>query len=171
VRTFVESCRYPIHKVGVGRGLGLGTRGRGSEPAAAAVWGMSIEEYMDRADPWPLNPNGELLLGVKIESPQGVSNVEQILSVPGLGFAEMGPGDLGLTLGYKQVPRDPYPPDMQEARQRVFHACQQRGIAFLEGCTPENITRKIDEGVRVIAGQREETARVGRVHSRRTMPV
>jgi 4-hydroxy-2-oxoheptanedioate aldolase len=171
VRAFVESCRYPIHKAGVGRGLGLGTRGRGSEPLAAAVWGISVEEYMDRADPWPLNPNGELLLGVKIESPQGVSNVEQILSVPGLGFAEMGPGDLGLTLGYKQVPRDPYPPDMQEARQRVFHVCQQRGIAFLESCTPENITRKIDEGVRVIAGHREETARLGRAHTRRTMPV
>jgi 4-hydroxy-2-oxoheptanedioate aldolase len=126
---------------------------------------------MDRADPWPLNPNGELLLGVKIESPEGVSNVEQILSVPGLGFAEMGPGDLGLSLGYKQVPRDPYSPAMQEARERVFHACQQHGIAFLEGCTPENVARKIDAGVRVIAGQRQETAQLGRAHTRRTMPV
>src|SRR5438128_4215913 len=152
VRAFVESCRYPMHKVGVGRGLGIGTRGRGSEPAAAWVWGLSPEEYMDLADPWHLNPQGELLLGVKIESLEGVSNVEQILSVPGLGFAEMGPGDLGLVLGYKQVPREPYPADMQEARERVFAACRARGIAFLETCTPETIVRKIDEGVRVIAG-------------------
>ena len=113
---------------------------------------------MDLADPWPLNPHGELLLGVKIESLEGVSNVEQILSVPGIGFAEMGPGDLGLVLGYKQVPREPYPPEMQDARERVFAACRARGIAFLETCT-ENIVRKIDEGVRVIAGHREETAR------------
>ncbi len=171
VRTFVESCRYPMHKVGVGRGLGIGTRGRGSEPAAARVWGLSPEEYMDLADPWPLNPQGELLLGVKIESLEGVSNVEQILSVPGLGFAEMGPGDLGLVLGYKQVPREPYPPEMQDARERVFAACRARGIAFLETCTPENVARKIDEGVRVIAGHREETARVGRAHTQRTLPV
>jgi 4-hydroxy-2-oxoheptanedioate aldolase len=171
VRAFVESCRYPIHKVGVGRGLGPGTRGRGSEPGVAWVWGLRPEEYLDRADPWPLNPNGELLLGVKIESPEGVSNVEQILSVPGIGFAEMGPGDLGLALGYKQVPRDPYPPEMQEARDRVFRVCQTRGIAFLESCTPENVTHKIDEGVRVVAGHREETAKVGRAHTRRTMPV
>jgi 4-hydroxy-2-oxoheptanedioate aldolase len=171
VRAFVESCRYPIHKVGVGRGLGLGTRGRGSEPGAAWVWGLRPEEYLDRADPWPLNPNGELLLGVKIESPEGVSNVEQILSVPGIGFAEMGPGDLGLALGYKQVPRDPYPPEMQEARDRVFRVCQARGLAFLESCTPENVVRKIDEGVRVVAGHREETAQVGRDHTRRSMPV
>src|SRR5215510_16450797 len=171
VRAFVESCRYPIQKVGVGRGLGLGTRGRGSEPAAAWVWGMKPEEYIDRADPWPLNPQGELLLGVKIESPEGLSNVEQILSVPGIGFAEMGPGDLGLALGYKQVPREPYPPDMQEARERVFETCRTRGIPFLETCTPENVAYKIDEDVRVIAGHREETAQVGRAHTKRTMPV
>jgi 4-hydroxy-2-oxoheptanedioate aldolase len=171
VRTFVESCRYPIHKIGVGYGLGIGTRGRGSESSASWVWGVSPEVYMDHADPWPLNPQGALLLGVKIESPTGVSNVEQILSVPGLGFAEMGPGDLGLALGYKQVPRDPYPPEMQEARQRVFHACQARGIAFLESCTPESVVKKIDEGVRVVAGHREETANLGRAHTKRTMPV
>ena len=81
-------------------------------------------------------PTRELLLGVKIESLEGVSNVEQILSVPGIGFAEMGPGDLGLVLGYKQVPREPYPPEMQDARERVFAACRARGIAFLETCTP-----------------------------------
>jgi len=119
----------------------------------------------------PAMESGQLLLGVKIESPEGVSNVEQILSVPGLGFAEMGPGDLGLALGYKQVPREPYPPEMQEARERVFAACCARGIPFLETCTPENVAHKIDEGVRVIAGHREETAQVGRAHTKRTMPV
>ncbi len=171
VRAFVESCRYSINKIGVGRGLGVGTRGRGSEPSAASVWGLSPEAYMDCADPWPLNPNGELLLGVKLESPEGVSRVEQILSVPGISFAEMGPGDLGLALGYKQVPRDPYPPEMQEARERVFGACQARGIAFLDTCTPENVPRKIDEGVRVVAGHRADTSKVGRAHTKRTMPV
>ena len=41
----------------------------------------------------------------------------------------------------------------------------------LEGASPENIRAKIDEGVRVIAGHREDTARTGREHSKRTMPV
>ncbi len=171
VGAFVESCRYPIHKIGIGHGLGIGTRGRGSEPSAAAVWGLSSEDYMQRADAWPLNTQGELLLGVKIESPEGVSNVEQILSMPGIGFAEMGPGDLGLSFGYTQVPRDPYPPELRQARERVLNACQAHGIAFLETCTPENVARKIDEGVRVVAGHREETAQVGRAYSKRTLPV
>ena len=33
------------------------------------------------------------------------------------------------------------------------------------------ITEKIDEGVRIIAGHREDTAEIGRAHSKRTMPV
>ena len=171
VRAFVESCRYPTSAIGTGRGLRVGRRGRGSEPEAAAIWGLSQEAYIDLADPWPLNPRGELLLGVKIESLEGLSNVEQILSVPGLGFAEMGPGDLGLAMGYKQVPQEPFPADMQRARDRVFRACQANGVAFLESCTAETVIEKIDSGVRVIAGANEETAKEGRTYTRRAMPV
>jgi len=151
--------------------LGIGTRGRGSESTAAPIWGLSAEEYLDRCDPWPLNPRGELTLSVKIESPEGVANCEKILAVPGLAFAELGPGDLGLSLGYVQVPRDPYPAAMREARERVFAACRANGVRFLEGATPENITRRIDEGVRVISSGREETAIAGRRHSKRALPV
>jgi 4-hydroxy-2-oxoheptanedioate aldolase len=197
VRAFVEASRYPHHALGVdpalpsplermrGRGeaavraghkgawlsLGIGTRGRGSEATAAAVWGLAQQDYMERSDPWPLNPRGELLLGVKIESPEGVANCEQVLAVPGLGYAEMGPGDLGLALGYPTLQRDPYPPEMQEARDRVFAACRKNGLAFLEGCSPENIVPRLDEGVRVIAGQHQDTATLGRAHQKRTMPV
>ena len=190
VHAFVESCRYPHHSAGVDPalpspvermrgsvrnadcgGLGIGTRGRGSETTAAPIWGISTEEYIQRCEPWPLDPAGELLLGVKLESPEGIANCEAILAVPGLGFAELGPGDLGLSLGYVAVPREPYPAEMREARERVFAACRNNRIAFLETGSPENIAEKLDEGVRVIAGHREETARIGRAHQRRTMPV
>jgi 4-hydroxy-2-oxoheptanedioate aldolase len=189
-RAFVESCRYPHHREGVDTslptplqrmqgavyggnqiGLGVGTRGRGSEATAAAIWGVSQPEYMERCDPWPLNPAGELLLGVKLESPEGIAHCEEILATPGLGFAELGPGDLSLALGYREMPRDKYPPEMQEARERVLAACRKNGIASLEIGTPENITAKIDQGVRVIAGHSEEAARIGRAYQKRTMPV
>ena len=189
VRAFVESCRYPHHAAGVDpalpspvermrgavrearSGLGIGTRGRGSEGTAAPIWGISAEEYLERCEPWPLDPAGELLLGVKLESPEGIANCEEILAVPGLGFAELGPGDLGLALGYTAVPRDPYPPEMAEARRRVFAACRKNRVAFLETCSPETIAQKLDEGVRVVAGHREDTAIIGRAHQRRTVPV
>ncbi len=194
VRVFVEATRYPHHRIGVDttlptplerldgarpranhlaeprQGLLVGTRGRGSETTAAPIWGLAPEDYMRRCDPWPLNPAGELLLGVKIESPEGAANCESILAVPGLGFAELGPGDLALALGYPVVPTEPYPPEMQAARDRVFTACRVNRLPFLEGCLPGNIKAKLDEGVRIIAGGREETAKLGRTHQRRSMP-
>ena len=192
VRAFVEACRYPHNLYGVdpalpspearldgaerpsrasGGKLGIGTRGRGSETTAAPIWGVPAEEYMDRCDPWPLNPRGELLLGVKLESPEGIANADAICAVPGLGFAEMGPGDLSLSLGSVTLLRDPYPPVMQAARDKVFAACRQNGLAFLEGCTPANIAARLDEGVRVISGHNADMARMGRAHQKRTMAV
>lgn len=189
VRAFVESARYPHHTIGVDKGLpspiarmdgalargratsglDLGTRGRGSETTSAPIWGLSGEEYMRRCDPWPLNPEGELMLGVKIESPEGVANCDAILAVPGLAFAELGPGDLSLALGYTTPPLDPYPPEMWAARNKVFQACKRNKLGFLEGCRPANIAERLDEGVRVVAGGREDTAEVGRKHQKRAM--
>jgi 4-hydroxy-2-oxoheptanedioate aldolase len=194
VRAFVESCRYPhnlagvdpslpkpidrLHGAKVGRPgmnddrpyLGVGARGRGSENTAAAPWGVDTAAYLNLADPWPLNPQGELLLGVKLESPEGIANADEILAVPGLGFAELGPGDLSLSLGYHTMPRFPYPPEMQAAREKVFAACRRNNVAFLEGATPDNIAATLDEGVRVIAGHNPQAAEIGRKHSKRTMP-
>jgi 4-hydroxy-2-oxoheptanedioate aldolase len=191
VRAFVEACRYPHQAAGVdpalagpiaraagtpaGRPrdgmLGTGTRGRGSEATAAPVWGVAEADYFRLCDPWPLNPAGELLLGVKIESPEGLAHCEEILAVPGLGFAEMGPGDLGLSLlGDVEVRTNPYAPEVERARDRVLAACRARGLAFLESATPETIAARIDAGVRVVAGGREDTARIGRAHQGRAMP-
>ncbi|HSA82183.1 MAG TPA: hypothetical protein VLE23_15310, partial [Geminicoccaceae bacterium] len=68
VKVFVEAARYPFHKAGVGEGLEEGRRGAGGQAPAAAIWGLSPEAYLDRADVWPLNPAGELILGLKIEN-------------------------------------------------------------------------------------------------------
>lgn len=192
VRAFVESCRYPHNTLGVdpalptplarmeganGRcdaaaeRLGVGTRGRGAESTAAPVWGLSAADYMERCDPWPLNPQGELLLGVKLESPEAIANCEDIIEVPGLGFAEMGPGDLSLALGYRTVPREPFPPEMQKARERVLAACRKNGVAFLQACSPDDVIAKIEQGVRVFAGHSEPAAIKGRAYQERKMPV
>ena len=170
VAAFVEACRYPINRIGVGAGLEEGRRGVGSEPSAAPVWGLDRDSYLRRADPWPLNPDGELLLGIKIESAAAIPQIDAMLSVPGIGFAEMGPGDLSLSLGYFRLPQ-PMPPEMEAVRQRVRAACLANKVAFLESASPEDINAKIDAGARIIAGHREETARIGRAHSRRTLAV
>src|SRR5438128_2310256 len=75
-----------------------GIRGWGPS-AAARYWGLTNAEYAQRADVWPLNPDGELLAIAIIESREGVKNVEEILRVPGLGGVLIGPADLSLSLG------------------------------------------------------------------------
>ena len=172
VAAFVESCRYKINEIGVGFGLKDGTRGVGSEFKAKEKWGLSDDnDYRSKADPWPLNPNGEILLGLKIETLAGLNNCEQILSVPGIGFAEMGPGDMSMSMKIKRVPGSPPDPRIKEASARVKKAYDKNGIKFLESANPGNITEIIDTGARVIAGQSEEAAQIGRKYTGRQMKV
>jgi 4-hydroxy-2-oxoheptanedioate aldolase len=128
---------------------------------------LSVGEYQRTCDPWPLNPDGELLLGFKVESREGVARCEEILAVPGIGFAEMGAGDLGLSLGYLELPRDPLPPEMAAVRERVFASGRTFGVTFFGSTTSETVGAKLDEGVQNIGGRSEEVARPGRAYSAR----
>ena len=172
VKAFVESCRYPRAANGVGYGVDKGTRGVGSEPGAAPIWGLEGPEYIAKADPWPLNPDGELMLGIKVESVKGVTNIETMLAVPGLTFAECGPGDLHMSRGVDRgAPHTPFHPYVQEASERVQKACEANGVAFLGGGNIDTITDKLDSGIRVVSGANPEIAAKGRAHTGRTMPV
>jgi 4-hydroxy-2-oxoheptanedioate aldolase len=172
VRAFVESCRYPFNMAGVGQGLGEGQRGSAGQAHAASIWGLEVPEYLKKADPWPLNPEGELLLGLKIENRHALQYAEILCAIPGISFAEWGPGDMGMSLGHSDAHDPPYPDDMWAARNKVFAATKAAGIAFLEGMTAQNVTQKIDEGVRVSSAGRggQEIAEIGRRHTRRQMP-
>ena len=162
VSAFVESTRYTF------RG---GNRGSGGQGAAADIWGVSQGEYVQRADPWPLNPEGELLLGLKIENTRALENAEKVAAVPGISFAEWGPGDMGMSLGFEDAHDPPYPPEMLAARARVLAACQANGLALLEMVTPENVVEQIEAGVMIGAGRHAEAAAtVGRRHTHRPEP-
>ena len=79
---------------------------------------------------------------------------------------------MGMSLGHPDAHDPPYPDDMWAARNKVFAATKAAGIAFLEGMSPENVTKSIDEGVRIGSAGRggQEVAEIGRKHSKRTMP-
>lgn len=171
VRAFVEAARYPFNTLGVGQGLGDGRRGSGGQEHAATVWGVTPREYLDLADPWPLNPRGELLLGLKIENKRALANVEETLAVPGLAFAEWGPGDMGMSLGFPDNHDEPFPPEMEAARSRILAACKANGIAFLNTVYERDVVERLTEGVMIGAGpEGERAAAIGRHHTGRTMP-
>jgi 4-hydroxy-2-oxoheptanedioate aldolase len=165
VRAFVEAVRLPIHKQGVGAGLSEGRRGVHGGPTAAAIWGVTADEYNQKADVWPLNPNGELVLGLKLEDHFAVANAEANLEVPGIAFAEWGPGDMQLSLGAKTADA----PEMRTARNRVFAATKAHKIFFLESMNPANIVDEIKEGVRV-GPANEQAAEIGRKFTKRQLP-
>lgn len=169
VRVFVAATRYPFHRQAVDEGLEEGLRGSGSQSFAAGIWGISTEEYLRVADPWPLNPEGEILLGVKIEDRHALENAEATTKVPGVGFAEWGPGDMGFSYGFLKREPGPFPEVMQQARARVLRATKEAGVLFLNSVSLEDVEAQIDEGV-MIGAANEETAARGRRYTKRPQP-
>jgi 4-hydroxy-2-oxoheptanedioate aldolase len=166
VRAFVEAVRLPIHKQGIGPSLSEGRRGAHGSPTAAEIWGVKADEYNQKADAWPLNPNGELLLGLKLEDKYAAANAEANLKIPGIAFAEWGPGDMALSLGIKGGQDAP---EMQANRNKVFAATKANKVFFLEGMNPKNIIASIKEGVRVGPAS-PEAVEIGRKFTKRQMP-
>ena len=99
VKMFVATARYPFDRPGINDDvLPEGIRGDGSQGFASRIWGISGRQYMELADPWPLNPKGELILSLKLEDKYALANVEKIAVIPGIGWAEWGPGDQAMSL-------------------------------------------------------------------------
>jgi 2-keto-3-deoxy-L-rhamnonate aldolase RhmA len=89
----VAACRYPRMKTApLYEPAGL----RGDGPTAAVrYWGLSQQDYYDRADVWPLNPKGEVFVILMMEDTRGIEALSDILQkVPGIGAILIGEGDL-----------------------------------------------------------------------------
>ena len=143
----IRSMRYPQRRDSPymePRGL------RGFGPAAAAwFWGLSPSEYVRHADLWPLNPTGNLVAFMLIESAEGVRNVDEIAAVPGVTGFFAGPGDLSRSLG---VARDA--PEVEEAIERIVTACQTHDIACAITASAAQMSRRIAQGFRILGAGR-----------------
>ena len=166
VRVLVQAARYP--HVPKAEGVAEGLRGNGGQGFAARIWGVSNAEYQRLADTWPLNPDGELLIGLKIEDRHALGNAEPSVGVPGVGFAEWGPGDMSLS--YNVTRGEEMPQVLVDARARVLAATKQAGIPFLNQMNADNIEQMIDEGVRIGSNPGAEVADRGRRYTNRQMP-
>jgi 4-hydroxy-2-oxoheptanedioate aldolase len=171
VRAFVEAIRFAIHHEGVGtNGLREGRRGVHGNATAAVIWGVSQDEYIQKADAWPLNPNGELLLGLKLEDKYALDNAEANMKIPGIAFAEWGPGDMALSLGITGQGRNSTSaPEMVKARARVLAACKANHAFFLNTFGPNDVIEMIKEGV-MIGPASKDTAEIGRKYTKRQLP-
>ncbi|HUP21950.1 MAG TPA: aldolase/citrate lyase family protein [Thermoanaerobaculia bacterium] len=102
----VAACRYPP----------LGVRSWG--PLRAALYGGP--SYAAQA-------NQEIACIVMIETRDGLANLEEIVSTPGLGAVFVGPSDLALALGLP--PRgDTDDASHLAAVDEILRACKRRGV-------------------------------------------
>ena len=141
----VRSMRYPQMK-GSPRMEPAGIRGYG--PAGAAwIWGLSAADYEKRADLWPLNPDGDLLATIMIESVDGLKHLDEIASVPGVGALFLGAGaDLSRSLGVPQSS-----PELETAFQQVLRACKAHKVAcMITAGSANDVTRRVKEGWAII---------------------
>jgi 4-hydroxy-2-oxoheptanedioate aldolase len=121
---------------------------RGYAPGNAVfAWGISAAEYERRADVWPLNPEGDLLAIPMIETLEGLKNVDEIASTPGVGAIFIGAaGDLHQWLG---VPIDS--PEVETARQVILSSCKAHNVACgITAISKTDVDRRLKEGWRMI---------------------
>ena len=118
---------------------------RGRNPSNA-MWYWGVRDYHARADVWPLDPQGELLAMMFIESRAGVENIEEIITVPGLGGIFIGPSDLSTSMGYTS----PAAPEVEQAIQTVLGACLEHDVPCAITTGQGSVQQRIDQGFRFV---------------------
>jgi 4-hydroxy-2-oxoheptanedioate aldolase len=116
---------------------GQGRMGSGTAPR---YWGLSEDDYRAIADVWPLNPSGQLLSVLQIESLPGIERLDEILDVPGISAIFLGPTDLAASIGAA----GPNAPDVEALVQQVLSRCLASNVAC---------------GYPIVAGTRDEANR------------
>ncbi len=149
--TAVRSMRYPPARTDKFKEP-AGIRGIGSEWAS---WLWGVDNYRSHADLWPLNPEGDLLAVMMIETVEGIKNIDAIAKVPGVGVLWVAASsDLAASYG---LPGSA--PELEAARQTMLKACIANKVVC--GINPTNAAdaaKRVKEGWRYI-----EVGRIGGV--------
>ena len=107
---------------------------------------------------------------MKIETPMAAENAEKTTRIPGIGFAEWGPGDQSFFLvgppTSAAAVREAHPA-MQKVRTRVFKAAKAAKLFFLNSCNEKNVIDMLKEGVMICTGGDTPAADKGRQFSKR----
>ena len=145
---FVRAMRYPPFR-DTPYPAPRGERGWGPG-GATRLWGLNSSEYAQRADVWPLNPEGELFAVAMIESEEAVNNIHEILQTP-VSAVMVIPGDMAMDLGLGPNPAGRNHPEVDEMFRRVLEACQAQDRVIC-GCgdSRTRTQQRLDEGWRFV---------------------
>jgi 4-hydroxy-2-oxoheptanedioate aldolase len=129
-KALADACLYPP----------AGKRSNG--PIRAAAYG--------EASSYQTIANNEVLVIPMIETQEGIDNIDEILSVPGISGIYIGPSDMGLSLGLVPV-LDREEPLILGIYERLLAACKRHGkFAGLHNGTAAYAARMIGMGFRFV---------------------
>jgi hypothetical protein len=140
-----------------------GTRPDTGLENAAAYWGLSVEQYKQKADIWPINKNGELLISVIIESREGVAKAREIAAEPGVGQIFAGYGTLGGVFRGD-------PEGREAASAQILAACKEFKVPCgFPANNPAEMEQRMKEGWSVFIMQRRNEDGFGAVEMGRKL--
>ena len=93
--------------------------------------------------------NDEILCIPQIETVEAMENLDDILSVPGIDAAYIGPMDLTISMGITPE-QDGEAEEYVQARKRVVESCHNHGVVPGVHSNPGVAARRIEEGFRLI---------------------
>jgi 4-hydroxy-2-oxoheptanedioate aldolase len=115
---------------------------RSNGPIRAAMYG--------EASSYQATANTEVLVIAMIETREGIDNIDEILSVPGISGIYIGPSDMGLALGMIPI-LDREEPVILEIYDNLLASCKKHGkIAGLHNGTAAYAARMIQKGFRFV---------------------
>jgi 4-hydroxy-2-oxoheptanedioate aldolase len=121
----------------------IGMRGHAPNNAVR-YWGVSGEEYYQKADIWPVDPQGEILPILQCETEESVKNLREILrAAPKPGVILISESDLSVSLGRGGGSH----PDVDAAVQEAAKICREFKVPFGSPQVDErNIEQRIADG-------------------------
>lgn len=118
---------------------------------APGVWGMSEQEYRQKADLWPLNPDGELINWTIVESKEGLAHVREIAAVKGIGVLWPGAGTLRGVFSTTNAAGERVVDTVahENAIQQVLAACKEFHVPCGYPATAADIETRLKQGFSV----------------------
>jgi 4-hydroxy-2-oxoheptanedioate aldolase len=118
---------------------------------APAAWGLSERDYREKADVWPLNPEGELVNWAIVETREGLARVREIAAVKGIGVLFPGAGTLrGVFTSTDANGQRVFDEKGWEAAiQQVLAACKEFNVACGYPATAADIEMRMGQGFSV----------------------
>ena len=121
---------------------------RGASFSRANNWGQEVENYAEKED-------SSVRVGAMIENTTAVTNLDDILSIPQLGFVWIGTGDLSVSLGQ---PIDSTHSDIKKHIEIIEEKTNEYDIPLGRSfSTLENIYDAVDRGYQLIRIGRDIT--------------